>query len=75
MTVHSVGTFVSLSDILSAHEITGGQNLKEIGSQARVDIEDMFGKKVYLELYCKTIPKWRDKEAHLKDLGFSKTDE
>lgn len=50
----------------------GGSMLKEIGSQARVDIESMFDKKVYLELYCKTIPKWREREALLKDLGFSK---
>lgn len=50
----------------------GGSMLKQIGSEARVDIESMFDKKVYLELYCKTIPKWRDKEALLKDLGFSK---
>ncbi len=53
----------------------GGSMLKEIGSQARVDIESMFDKKVYLELYCKTIPKWREKEALLKDLGFSKDNE
>lgn len=53
----------------------GGSMLKEIGSQARTDIESMFDKKVYLELYCKTVPKWRDKEMLLKDLGFSKNDE
>ncbi len=50
----------------------GGSMLKEIGSEARRDIESMFDKKVYLELYCKTIPKWRNREALLKDLGFSK---
>lgn len=49
----------------------GGAMLKEIGSQARVDIESMFDKKVYLELYCKTVPKWRDREMLLRDLGFS----
>lgn len=53
----------------------GGTMLKEIGSEARVDIEDMFSKKVYLELYCKTIPNWREKETSLKDLGFSKDSE
>lgn len=53
----------------------GGSMLKEIGSQARIDIESMFDKKVYLELYCKTVPKWREREALLKDLGFSKTNE
>ena len=49
----------------------GGAMLKEIGSQARVDIESMFDKKVYLELYCKTVPKWRDREMLLRDIGFS----
>lgn len=53
----------------------GGSMLKEIGTLARKDIEEMFDKKVYLELYCKTIKKWRDKESHLRELGFSKTDE
>ncbi|HBA37169.1 MAG TPA: GTPase Era [Firmicutes bacterium] len=53
----------------------GGAMLKEIGTQARADIETMFDKKVYLELYCKTVPKWRDREALLKDLGFSKDNE
>ncbi len=52
----------------------GGSMLKTIGSQARVDIESMFDKKVYLELYCKTVPKWRDREALLKELGFSKNE-
>lgn len=49
----------------------GGSMLKAIGTEARVDIESMFDKKVYLELYCKTIPKWRERENLLKDLGFS----
>lgn len=49
----------------------GGAMLKEIGTQARADIETMFDKKVYLELYCKTVPKWRDREMLLRDLGFS----
>lgn len=53
----------------------GGAMLKEIGSQARSDIESMFDKKVYLELYCRTVPKWREREAMLKDLGFSKDNE
>lgn len=47
-----------------------GSMLKEIGSKARVDIEDMLGKKVYLELHVKTINKWRDKEKYLRELGF-----
>ena len=38
-----------------------GQMIKEIGVRARKDIEELLGKKVYLELYVKTIKKWRDK--------------
>ena len=49
--------------------------LKEIGSKARCDIEDMIGKKVFLELYVKTIKNWRDKEKYLRELGFYDIDE
>ncbi len=47
-----------------------GAMLKEIGLKARIDIENMLGKKVYLELFVKTIKNWRDKEKYLKELGF-----
>lgn len=47
-----------------------GTMLKEIGSKARKDIENMLGKKVYLELFVKTIKNWRDREKYLKELGF-----
>lgn len=49
--------------------------LKDIGSKARSDIEDMIGKKVFLELYVKTIKNWRDKEKYLRELGFYEIDE
>lgn len=52
-----------------------GSMLKEIGSKARRDIEDMVGKKVFLELYVKTIKNWRDKEKYLRELGFYDLDE
>ena len=52
-----------------------GSMLKEIGTKARHDIEDMLGKKVYLELFVKTIKNWRDKEKYLKELGFYDMDE
>ena len=48
----------------------GGSMLKEIGSKARSDIEDMLDKKVYLNLYVKSVKNWRDKEKYLKELGF-----
>lgn len=47
-----------------------GTMLKEIGSKARYDIEKMIDKKVYLNLFVKTIKNWRDKEKYLKELGF-----
>lgn len=49
---------------------SGGEMLKRIGILARKDLEDMFGKKVYLELFVKVIESWKDKERYLKELGF-----
>ncbi len=47
-----------------------GERLKEVGTKARVELEHMLGKKVYLELYVKTIKNWKDKERYIKELGF-----
>lgn len=47
-----------------------GQMIKTIGREARLDMENLLHKKVYLELYCKTIKKWREKEKYIKDLGY-----
>ena len=47
-----------------------GNMIKEIGIRARKDIEDYFGKKVYLDLFVKVIPKWRDKEKFLNMIGY-----
>ena len=49
---------------------SGVSMLKQIGSLARKDMEDLLGKQVYLELYVKTIKNWRDKERYLSELGF-----
>lgn len=46
-----------------------GSMLKQIGTLARVDLENTIGKKIYLELYVKTIENWRDKEKYLKEFG------
>ena len=48
----------------------GGSRLKEIGTKARVELENMTGKKVFLETYVKTIKNWKDKERYLSELGF-----
>ncbi|MEG1457512.1 MAG: GTPase Era [Bacilli bacterium] len=47
-----------------------GSKLKEIGTLARIDLEQMLNKQVYLELNVRTIKKWRDKEKYLTELGF-----
>lgn len=47
-----------------------GQSLKTIGQLARKDIEEFFGKKVYLETYVKVNKEWRDKERSLKKFGY-----
>lgn len=47
-----------------------GNMIKEIGIRARQDIEEYFGKKVYLDLFVKVVPKWRDKEKFLNTIGY-----
>ena len=48
-----------------------GNMIKEIGIKARLDIEELLGSKVYLDLFVKTIPKWRDKEKYLQEFGYN----
>jgi GTP-binding protein Era len=45
--------------------------LKKTGTEARKDLEDFFGKKVYLELHVKVSKDWRDKERSLKGFGYN----
>ena len=47
-----------------------GSMIKEIGTRARMEIEPFLGKNVYLELFVKVIPKWRDREKFLNEIGF-----
>jgi len=48
----------------------GGKMMKEIGTLARKEIEDFIGSKVYLELFVKVKPKWRDNDTKLKEFGY-----
>ena len=48
-----------------------GSKIKNIGTLARKEIEVLLGEKVYLELFVKTIKKWREKEKYLAEFGFS----
>lgn len=47
-----------------------GNMIKEIGIRSRYDIEEYFGKKVYLDLFVKVVDKWRDKEKFLNMIGY-----
>lgn len=48
-----------------------GSMLKEIGKRARVDIENLLGSKVFLELWVKVQKDWRNKVSQLRDFGFN----
>ena len=48
----------------------GGRMLREIGIQARKDIERMSGRSIYLQLRVKVLPKWRDDDQALRRLGY-----
>ena len=47
-----------------------GSMIKEIGIRARKEIEVLIGRSVYLDLFVKVIPKWRDREKYLNEIGF-----
>ena len=47
-----------------------GSMIKQIGIQARKDIESLLNSKVYLSLFVKVVPKWRDKEQYLHEFGY-----
>ncbi|HLQ74043.1 MAG TPA: GTPase Era [Bacillota bacterium] len=49
-----------------------GSMLKEIGKEARKDIENLLGTKVFLELWVKVQKDWRNKERYLNQYGYSK---
>jgi GTP-binding protein Era len=48
----------------------GGQMLKKIGTAARIQIERMLGTKVFLELYVKAEPGWRDSRSFVEELDW-----
>ncbi|HHV08080.1 MAG TPA: GTPase Era [Firmicutes bacterium] len=49
----------------------GGRQLKAIGQEARASIEELFGQRVYLDLWVKVKEDWRDRERSLHELGFT----
>ena len=47
-----------------------GQKLKEMATTARMDMEKLLGKKVFLQCWCKVKSGWSDDERILKQLGY-----
>lgn len=48
----------------------GGAKLKGVGKAARLDIEDLLGRKVFLNLWVKVKENWRDSERTIRSLGY-----
>ena len=48
-----------------------GKMIRKLGSEARADIEKFIDRKVFLELFVKVRPKWRDTETFLKEYGYN----
>ena len=48
----------------------GGARLKKVGTEARRDIEKFFDKSVYLEIFVKVEPNWRNRENKLRSFGY-----
>lgn len=47
-----------------------GSMIRKLGTEARKDIEAFVGNKVFLELFVKVRPHWRDNDTHLKEYGY-----
>jgi len=54
--------------ILLGHK---GESIKKVGMQARKDLEEFFGKKIFLETFIKVEPDWRTRENTLRRFGYS----
>lgn len=67
-----VGAIIYVEQISQKGMIIGkkGVMLKEIGKQARQDIENLLGCKVYLELWVKVQSDWRNRDVALRNFGF-----
>ena len=48
----------------------GGKMIKKLGTESRIEIEKFLGQKVFLELFVKIRPRWRDSEIMLREYGY-----
>lgn len=68
--IHVNATIMVERDSQKGIIIGKGVLLKEVGTQARKDIEMLLGSKVYLELWVKVQKDWRNKITYLRDFGY-----
>lgn len=47
-----------------------GEMIRKLGMQSRLKIEEFLGNKVFLELFVKVRPKWRDTDIYLREYGY-----
>ncbi|RPH94386.1 MAG: GTPase Era, partial [Lysobacterales bacterium] len=52
----------------------GGDVLKQVGTRARHELEELFGEKVFVRLWVKVSRDWSDNERALRQLGFDEID-
>ena len=62
------GRILAQKGIIIGHK---GQSLKRVGTEARLDIEAFFGKKVFIEMYVKVNKNWRSNANMLKRFGYN----
>jgi len=48
-----------------------GEAIKAVGTKARIDMEDFFDKKIFLDLQVKVNKNWRSSETQLKRFGYN----
>jgi GTP-binding protein Era len=57
----------SQKKILIGHK---GEMLKKVGTQARKELEEILGTKIYLGLFVKVVPDWRENQQHVRELDW-----
>jgi GTP-binding protein Era len=57
----------SQKKILIGHK---GEMLKKVGTEARTELEKLIGTKIFLEMFVKVVPDWRENPTHLRELDW-----
>jgi GTPase len=47
-----------------------GSMIRKLGTESRLSLEAFLGRKVFLELFVKVRPKWRENEGFLREYGY-----